>query len=31
MPDVLSEVAWEDFTAENDAHLKQAVELLTSP
>jgi len=31
VPDVLSEVAWEDFTAENDVHLKQAVELLTSP
>jgi carboxyl-terminal processing protease len=30
-PDVLSEVAWEDFTDENDVHLKQAVELLTSP
>ncbi len=30
-PDVSSEVTWEDFTAENDVHLKQAVALLTSP
>ncbi len=30
-PDVLSEASWEDFTAENDLHLKQAVDALTSP
>jgi len=30
-PNLLSEATWEDFTAENDVHLKQAIELLTSP
>lgn len=30
-PNVVSEFAWEDFTAENDPHIKQAVDVLTSP
>ena len=31
MPNVISELAWEDFTAENDPHIRQAVDVLTSP
>lgn len=30
-PNVLSELAWEDFTAENDPHIKQAVDVLSAP
>lgn len=30
-PNVLSESAWEDFTAEDDPHIKQAVDVLTAP
>ncbi len=30
-PNVVSEFAWEDFTAEDDPHIKQAVEVLTAP
>jgi len=30
-PNVISELAWEDFTAENDPHIRQAVDVLTSP
>ncbi|BCX05264.1 MAG: peptidase S41 [Candidatus Roseilinea sp.] len=30
-PNVLSEAAWEDFTAENDPHIKQAIDVLTAP
>lgn len=30
-PNVLSEAAWEDFTAEDDPHIKQAVDVLTAP
>jgi len=31
VPDLSVEATWEDFTAENDLHLKQAVDALTSP
>jgi len=31
VPDIPVEATWEDFTAENDLHLKQAVDALTSP
>ncbi|GIV84716.1 MAG: hypothetical protein KatS3mg052_1723 [Candidatus Roseilinea sp.] len=30
-PNILSEAAWEDFTAEDDPHIQQAINVLTAP